>query len=90
MKIYQVIHLFDVDGGIGDAVKKEEIIATFSNKNVAEDFVKKYNNPHIYDTPYAALYCGRLIIKDIEVLDNDSAKIFVESFDSKNLEKGRM
>ena len=66
-KIYQVIHQYDVDGGFGDAIPEEEVVAIFSAKAKAEDFVAKYMKPHVYDVPYSALYCGNLVIKEMRV-----------------------
>ena len=67
--IYQVIHYYDVDGGFGDAVSQEKVLFTTLNKEVAEKFVHKYSNKHIYDTPYANLYTGELAIREIPVID---------------------
>lgn len=69
-KIYQVIHEYDVDGGYGDAVGCEDVIAVFSKKEDADAFVEKYANPHVYDTPYADLCCGKLVVKEMIVLDS--------------------
>lgn len=66
-KIYQVIHMYDVDGGFGDSVPQEEVVATFSAKRKAETFVAKYSRPHIYAVPYSSLYCGDLEIREIQV-----------------------
>ena len=54
-KIYLVNHCFDVDGGFGDAIPQEEVICGFDNREDANEFVEKYSNPHIYDSPYASL-----------------------------------
>ena len=67
--IYNVIHYYDVDGGFGDAISQEEVLFTTLNKEVAEKFVHKYSNKHIYDTPYANLYIGELAIREMPVID---------------------
>lgn len=54
-KFYLVNHCFDVDGGFGDAILQEEVICGFDNREDADEFVEKYSNPHIYDSPYASL-----------------------------------
>ena len=77
-KIYLVKHLYDVDGGFGDAVENEEVIAIYSNKFVAKRFVKKWNNPHVYDEPYESLWCNSLKIEEMEIdnvsIENDPFK----------------
>ena len=67
--IYQVIHYYDVDGGFGDAIQKEKVLFTTLNKEVAEKFVHKYSNKHIYDTPYNDLYTGELAIKEMPIIN---------------------
>lgn len=44
-----------MDGGFGDAILQEEVICGFDNREDADEFVEKYSNPHIYDSPYASL-----------------------------------
>ena len=70
LKIYNVVHIYDVDGGFGDAISKQEVLFATLNKEVADKFVEKYSNPHIYDTPYANLYTGELIIEELPIVDN--------------------
>lgn len=67
MCIYEVKHEYDVDGGFGDAVSCSDTIAIFSTEEKAYEFVEKYSNPHVYDSPYADLSCGYLSIKEIEI-----------------------
>lgn len=66
--IYNVIHHYDVDGRFG-AISQEEILFTTLNKEVAEKFVHKYSNKHIYDIPYANLYGGELAIREMPIID---------------------
>lgn len=68
MKIYNVYHLYDVDGGFGDAVPTSELVATFESKADAESFVEKYHNPCVYDIPYAELYCNAYTIMEMEII----------------------
>ena len=70
MTVYNVIHHYDTDGGYGDAIPCEEVIATFSSYEVAKKFVERYNNPHVYDRPYADLECGLLGIKESNVFNS--------------------
>lgn len=71
MKVYNVIHDFDLDGGFGDAIPSEDVVACFLDKKDAEDFINKYGNEHVYDAPYADLYCGKISIQEIDVLTHD-------------------
>ena len=68
MKIYSVFHNYDVDGGFGDAVGCTDLIAIFEKEEDAEAYVEKYNNPHVYEEPYASLYAGELTIKENEIV----------------------
>ena len=79
MKIYQVFHHYDTDGGFGDAIPQAELIQSFQSKKDAEAFVERFGNRHVYDTPYANLYCGDLWIKESEVVSEDEFDI--DSYD---------
>lgn len=67
--IYNVYHLYDVDGGFGDAVGQKDLLFTTDNKEVAEAFVSKYDNDHIYFIPYAELYRGALRIEEVNIVE---------------------
>ena len=72
-KIYTVTHEYDTDGGFGDAVACQDLVATFATLKEAEEFVAKYGRKICYDTPYNYLYCGILTIDEVElgVFDED-------------------
>ena len=65
--IYLIIHEYDTDGGFGDSVPQEEVICGTENKEKAEEYVKKYDNPQPYAEPYSTLYCHGLRIKEITI-----------------------
>ena len=65
IKVFGVFHKFDVDGGFGDAITEEELICTFDTLEKAEEFKKKYEDPHIYECPYDDLECGELIVREL-------------------------
>lgn len=67
-KTYDVYHIYDIDGGFGDAVYEESKVATFESKEDAEKFVEKFNNPHVYYKPYDELNCGILEIRESEII----------------------
>ena len=75
MKVWDVIHYYDEDGGFGDAVETNEIIATFEDENDANAFRDKYTNEHVYDTPYADLYSGRLEVVGKEIIPHKEIDI---------------
>lgn len=63
--IYGVYHLYDVDGGFGDAIPQRDLLCVFLNKEEADKFAKQYENEHVYDTPYAPLYCGTMVVEEL-------------------------
>lgn len=67
--VYQVVHEYEVDGGFGDAVSRQEIIATFADKGDAFAFKKRFENAHVYDKPYRELHCGKLVVMESDVID---------------------
>lgn len=75
--IYQVVHTYDVDGGFGDAITREDVVATFSKWEDAKAYRDKWNNPHVYAKPYSCLECGLL---HIECVDIDSTDIDYNPF----------
>lgn len=62
MEVYIVKHVYDVDGGFGDAICVSDVLCGFTNKTEAEAFVGAYSKPHVYDRPYSNLTCGDLVI----------------------------
>jgi len=65
--VYEVVHYYDTDGGFGDAIPQEDVIAVFSTKAKADECVAKYANPHVYDRPYMSLECGSLEVREREI-----------------------
>ena len=60
-----VVHCYDVNGGFGDAIPIKELILVTLSRKEAEDFVKSYAAPHIYEEPYAPLKCGELVVEEL-------------------------
>lgn len=71
MKTFGVFHIFDVDGGFGDAIPQEDLICTFNSVEEAWDFIKKYEKPHVYDCPYQCLECGQLELRELPTTYNE-------------------
>ena len=65
MAVYIVKHVYEVDGGFGDAIGTEEVLCGFTNKAEAEAFVSAYSKPHVYRRPYDNLTCGELVIEEL-------------------------
>lgn len=68
--IYNVYHHYDVDGGFGDAISQKDLLFTTDSKEVADAFVSKYDNDHVYDIPYAKLYRGALRIEEVAIVSS--------------------
>lgn len=75
MKIYNVYHEYDTDGGFGDAISQSDLVATFATETDAKEFVEKYSKPYVYDRPYAALYCNLLVISETEIITHEEFDI---------------
>lgn len=78
-KVFGVFHKFDVDGGFGDAITKEELICAFDSFEKAEEFKKKYEDPHVYECPYADLECGELIVRELPTSYDESGFWWIRS-----------
>lgn len=69
--MFGVFHKYDVDGGFGDAVSERDLICVFKTAEEANDFVEKYEKPHVYDVPYCELYCGTLEVQELPTTYNE-------------------
>ena len=70
-KIYLIKHVYDTDGGFGDAVSQEEVLFATDNKKLAKAYVKKYSKPVVYASPYADLYHHELVIEKLKLEEPD-------------------
>lgn len=71
MSKFGVFHIFDVDGGFGDAIGQQELICIFDTEEQANEFKTKYEKPHVYDCPYQCLECGKLEVKELPTTYNE-------------------
>ena len=46
--MFGVFHEYDTDGGFGDAISQKDLICIFETLEKAEEFKKKYENPHVF------------------------------------------
>ena len=75
MVIYNVYHEYDTDGGFGDAIPESDLVASFAREEDAKAFVEKYSNPHVYDRPYAELWCGKLVVSEAKIITPENFDI---------------
>lgn len=75
MKIYNVYHVYDIDGGYGDAVREKDFVAAFVSETDAKAFVEKYNAPYVYDEPYNSLCCNEYCIRETEIITHEEFDI---------------
>ena len=81
-KIYLVIHIFDVDGGFGDRVMVDKILFASKDLEVCKKFVDKYSNDHVYDKPFAELWCHKLVVREVAFIE-DNKVLDIHPFDTK-------
>lgn len=84
MEIYLIKHVYDVDGGFGDAITNEEVIGYVTSQDEAVEYCEKYSKPFVYDTPYANLYKGELIYEKLPNYLNINTPPFPEEFYKKD------
>ena len=63
--IFGVFHIYDVDGGFGDAVEVKDLILVCVSKEEATEVVKSFSNEHTYRVPYEELKCGKLVVEEL-------------------------
>ncbi len=81
-KVWNVIHIFDVDGGFGDAIYEEEVVLTiYATDEEAKAFEEKYNKPYVYDHPWMDLTCHGVCLEEVKPID-------VSEVNEKEFEKG--
>ena len=63
-KLYIVYHVYDVDGGFGDAVSRD-VPVFVAPASIAKAYCEKWDNEHPYEKPYDFLECGYLFCKEL-------------------------
>ena len=71
--LYVISHGYEVDGGFGDAIYTEMPIGIVETEEKAKAYCEKWNNEHVYDTPYADLSCGRLTYEKFPFMEDMDA-----------------
>ena len=74
MKLYGIWHEWDIAGEFGEAVDMSSLIAVTESEEIAKDYVEKWSNEHVYDTPYDELSCGILFYEELPAAIIDCSK----------------
>lgn len=59
-----------MDGGFGDAITVSDVIGFCTSKTKAEKYIEKYENDHVYDSPYSDLHCGMLVVEELKKINH--------------------
>lgn len=69
VKLYNIFHAYDTDGGFGDAVPQTKLVATvWANEAEIAEFLEKWDKPQVYDQPYADLCFGHVYAEPVDVV----------------------
>lgn len=70
-KCFAVIHHYEV-GGQQVPIPEQEVIALFSNKKAADNFVLRYSKEHAYgSTYYGSIHCGKLEVEERDLYKHE-------------------
>lgn len=67
--MYLIEHVYDVDGGFGDAIGNTDVIGAMETMEEAIAYVAKWSHPVVYDVPYAPLEHKALRIREVKKLN---------------------
>lgn len=66
---YIIHHIYDEDGGFGDAIEIDEVVGVLEcTPEQLDEWMEKYDKRTVYEEPYASLYCGELRAEPIDGL----------------------
>lgn len=66
--LYNIFHVYDVDGGFGDAVTREKHIGLVeATEEEVKEFLAVWDKPRIYDHPYSDLYEHHVIARPVKI-----------------------
>ena len=69
-KLWNIYHGYDVDGGFGDAIPTCELVGTAkATEDEINRFVQKWDQPEVYDHPYADLCCHHVYAEEVKIVD---------------------
>ena len=68
MALYQIVHIYDVDGGFGDAIGQEDCVGVVeASEEEIEKFLQEWDKPEIYDRPYSDLWHHTVVARPVEL-----------------------
>lgn len=86
-KLYNIVHIWNGDGGFGDATYQEDVIGTtWATEEEAKEFEAKWDKPVVYDCPYAELTCHGIELREAEFVDISTFVPYDEDRDPYGLE----
>ncbi len=65
--MFGIYHRYDVDGGFGDAIGKQDLIAFCESEEIAKKYCEMHDRTQVYDSPYSDLYKGTLAYEELDV-----------------------
>jgi len=69
-KLYAIHHCYDEDGGFGDAIPQDNTVGfIMATEQEIQAFVQKWNQPEVYDRPFADLTCHSIWAEEVAISD---------------------
>ena len=70
-KLWNIYHVYDVDGGCGDAVEVRQLVGTIlATDEDIDKFVEHWNHPRVYDKPYADLTEHTIVKEEVKIVEH--------------------
>ena len=67
MGLYNIYHVYDVDGGFGDAVEQKDFVGFVeATDDEVVEFLAKWDKPEVYDRPYSDLYHHHVVAEKVK------------------------
>lgn len=68
--LFQILHIYDVDGGFGDPIEKSKTVAIVdATEDQIKEFLNVWDKPRVYDRPYGALYEHHVTAVPMKIVD---------------------
>ena len=69
-ELYAIYHVYDEDGGFGDAVTIRDMVgAVWATKEELDAFLKQWDKPEVCGMPYDTLFCHAIEAEALEPTD---------------------
>ena len=66
-EMYAVYHVFDVEGEFGDPIENRRLVALCANKDLADNYARKFDCTHAYKDEFLQLFCGQLEVEELDI-----------------------